>query len=64
METIPVIDFAQISTRNGRIPSRNDWLFVASELDKALSTIGFAYVINHDVDQSKVCESKRIREFG
>lgn len=55
METIPVIDFIQISTKNGRVPSRENWSFVAGELDKALSTIGFAYVINHDVDQRKVC---------
>lgn len=54
METIPIIDFNLISTKNGRIPSRDDWTLVASELDKALSTIGFAYVINHDIDQIKV----------
>lgn len=54
METIPVIDFHQLSTQNGRVPSQENWKFVAAELDKALSTIGFAYVINHDVDQIKV----------
>lgn len=54
MESIPVIDFSQLSTKNGRVPTLENWTFVAGELDKALSTIGFAYVINHDVDQNKV----------
>lgn len=54
MESIPVIDFLQLSTKNGRVPSRDNFLSVAAELDKALSTIGFAYVINHDIDHEKV----------
>lgn len=54
MEIIPIIDFTNLSTRNGRVPSRENWSAVAAELDKALSTIGFAYVINHDIDQNKV----------
>jgi len=53
--TIPVLDFKPISTKNGRTPSREDWALVAGELGEALSTIGFAYVINHDIDQVKVC---------
>ncbi|XP_037035049.1 UPF0676 protein C1494.01-like isoform X2 [Bradysia coprophila] len=57
METIPVLDFNRISTKNGRRPSREDWTFVAGELDKALSTIGFAYVINHDIDQVKISKA-------
>lgn len=58
METIPVLDFKPISTKDGRVPSREDWTHVAGELDRALSTIGFAYVINHDIDQVKVCVIK------
>lgn len=52
-----MLDFQLISTKNGRVPSREDWTSVADELDKALSTIGFAYVINHDIDQVKVSEN-------
>lgn len=55
METIPVIDLRELSTKTGRVPSRENWSLVAGELGKALSTIGFAYVINHDVDPTKVC---------
>jgi len=54
MDNIPIIDFTNLSTRNGRVPTREDWICVAAELDKALSSIGFAYVINHDIDQRKV----------
>lgn len=57
METIPVIDFKPISTKDGRVPSREDWTLVAGELDRALSTIGFAYVINHDIDQVKISKA-------
>ncbi|XP_037050744.1 UPF0676 protein C1494.01-like [Bradysia coprophila] len=57
METIPLLDFKLISTKNGRVPSRDDWKFVADELDRALSTIGFAYVINHDIDHVKISEA-------
>lgn len=54
MEFIPVIDFTNLSTKNERVPSLENWRSVAAELDRALSTIGFAYIINHDVDQGKV----------
>ncbi|XP_037035053.1 UPF0676 protein C1494.01-like [Bradysia coprophila] len=57
METIPVLDFTRISTKDGRVPSREDLIFIASELGKALSTIGFAYVINHGIDQVKISKA-------
>lgn len=64
MESIPIIDFTYLSTKNGRVPSRENWTSVAAELDKVLSTVGFAYIINHDIDQRKVyCVAEKTLRF-
>ncbi|KAJ6621916.1 UPF0676 protein [Pseudolycoriella hygida] len=54
MDVIPIVDFVKLSTQNGRTPSREDWISVAAEVDKALSSIGFVYLINHDIDEVKI----------
>lgn len=50
---IPIIDLSLVKGSLEQIPSTL-WDSKAVELGKAMEQVGFAYVINHGVDMSKV----------
>lgn len=62
MHTIPVVDFSLIS--DSQDPSQaNDESTVAQAVYKALSTIGFVYLVNHGVPTKVVRQIRRISKL-
>lgn len=51
MDKIPIVDLKPIQTEN---PSESDWNSVTKLVGEAMHKVGFVYLINHGVDESKV----------
>lgn len=51
MNSIPIIDFAQVSHSNKEI---------SEKVKSALTNVGFLYIVNHGVDVLKVKYEQRI----